>query len=136
VNLRWRDVETGEFQELTESLSIRFTTETRVIKRSANPEVYRAAVGVVIGEGMQNAIAHLDEGDIRRAERSLRHARSQARTLNYDLEDDGIAEDIRRLEAYLAEVQARGMNQLDRKILRSGLYNQFELPVEEEDEDN
>jgi hypothetical protein len=95
-----------------------------------------AAVGVVIGEGMQNAIAHLDEGDIRRAERSLRHARSQARTLNYDLEDDGIAEDIRRLEAYLAEVQARGMNQLDRKILRSGLYNQFELPVEEEDEDN
>lgn len=136
VRLRWRDVETGEFQELSEGLSIRFTTETRVIRRSANPDVYRAAVGMVIGEGMQNAIAHLDEGDIRRAERTLRQARSQARSLNYDLDDPAIAEDIRRLETYLAEVQARGMNQLDRKILRSGLFNQFELPVEDEDEED
>ena len=36
----------------------------------------------------------------------------------------------------LAEVQARGLNQLDRKILRSGLFNQFETPTADDQKAN
>ena len=52
-------------------------------------------------------------------------------SMNDDLNDDQVKARIRQLETYLAEVQTRGLNQLDRKILRSGLFNKFETPTEE-----
>ena len=80
---------------------------------------------------MQSPIEQLDKGDIPRALRELRRGRDKARYMNSDLEDEAIASRIQVLEAYLSDVQARGLNQLDRKILRSGLRNQFEIPTEE-----
>ncbi len=63
---------------------------------------------------------------------ALRSARDDATSLNEDSADPLVAAKIQQLETYLAEVQARGLSQLDRKILRSGLFNQFETPTAEE----
>jgi hypothetical protein len=80
---------------------------------------------------MQRSIELIDKGDFKRALRALRHAQDDAQSLNDDLEDPQAKARIGQLETYLAEVQARGLNQLDRKILRSGLFNKFETPTEE-----
>ncbi len=132
VRLRWRDAASGEAREATRKLAVYFESNAWVVRKSVNRGVMQAAVGAVISEGMQRAIGQLDKGDFRRALRELRRARDEARAMNEDLEDETIAARIQVLEAYLAEVQARGLNQLDRKVLRSGLFNQFDTPTEEE----
>ena len=131
VRLRWKDVTTGAFNECTRDLSAYLENDAWVVRKSVNPVVVRAAVAAVISEGMQRAIVQLDKGDYRRALRALRAARDDATFMNNDLEDAAIAGQIRQLETYLAEVQARGLNELDRKILRSGLFNQFATPTED-----
>jgi len=133
VRLRWTDPATGESRELAQSLTVRFSPESRDLADGYNIRVYRAAVAAMIGEGMQDAIEQLDRGDFRRALRELRRVRSQARDANYTSADPEIAAMIAQLDAYIAEVQARGMNVLDRKVLRSGLFNQFETPAADED---
>ncbi len=135
VRLAWKDVATGATHEATRKLSAYFESNSWVVRKSINRGVLRTAVGAVISEGMQRAIEQLDKGDFRRALRELRRARDEARTMNDDLADEVIAAKIQVLETYLAEVQARGLNQLDRKILRSGLYNQFETPTAEDKTD-
>ena len=131
VRLRWKDVATGAVHETERRLTIYFDSSGWASRKSINRDVIRAAVGAVISEGMQSAIEQLDKGDIQRALRELRRGRDKARYMNSDLEDEAIASRIQVLEAYLSDVQARGLNQLDRKILRSGLRNQFEIPTEE-----
>lgn len=131
VRLRWNDLADGKPRELTQPVSVRFDSDLRIVRESGNPAVIRTSTGTLISEGMQQAIEFLDKGDSRRALRALRRARDDAQSLNDDLEDPQITARIRQLEVYLAEVQARGLNQLDRKILRSGLFNQFETPTEE-----
>jgi hypothetical protein len=86
-------------------------------------------VNSAVSDGLQAAIEALDKGDARRALRELRRARSDALSLNFHAEDPEAQASIRRLEAYLAEVQGRGLNATDRKTLRSGLNNQFAIPV-------
>lgn len=131
VRLRWTDPESGETREVTQSVTVRFSTESRDVTRSYNIRVYRAAVAALISEGMQDAIEELDKGDFRRALRELRRARSRARDANFYADDAEITAMVQRLDSYIAEVQARGMNRLDRKVLRSGLFNQFDAPVSE-----
>ena len=131
VRLRWMDVATGESHELSRRLTVYVENDTWASRKSVNSGVVRAAVGAVISEGMQRAIEQLDKGDFNRALRELRRTRDKARVMNYNLDDKEVAARIRVLETYLAEVQARGLNQLDRKILRSGLHNQFEIPTAE-----
>ena len=133
VRLRWTDTATGESHELVQSLTVRFSPESRDLEDGYNIRVYRAAVASMIGEAMQDAIEQLDKGDFRRALRELRRVRGQARDANYTPEDPEIAAMIAQLDAYIAEAQARGMNLLDRKVLRSGLFNQFETPAADED---
>jgi Ca-activated chloride channel family protein len=128
VRLRWKDPATGEARELVQGVTARFSPESRDVTEGYNIRVYRAAVASMISEGMQDAIEQLDRGDYRRALRELRRARDRARDINQTPEDAEIATMIRQLDAYIAEVQARGMNLLDRKVLRSGLFNQFESP--------
>ncbi|MBE2216382.1 MAG: VWA domain-containing protein [Opitutaceae bacterium] len=128
VRLRWTDPASGETRELVQGVTARFSPESRDLLDGYNIRVYRAAVASMISEGMQAAIEQLDRGDFRRALRELRRARSRARDVNYAPDDAEIAAMIGQLDAYIAEVEARGMNVLDRKILRSGLYNQFETP--------
>lgn len=132
VRLRWTDAATGTAHETTRRLSVYFENSSWLVQKSINASVLRTAVGAVVSEGMQRAIEQLDKGDFRRALRELRRTRDDARSMNADLEDAAIAARIEVLEAYLAEVQARGLNQLDRKILRSGLNHQFETPTAEE----
>lgn len=129
ARLRWIGATDGEPHETSKTFSFTLTTDSRALRDTANARVYRAAVGASISEGMQDAIEQLDKGDVRRALRALRKARNDARDLNYPLDDPAIAAQIHQLDTYLAEVEARGLNQLDRKILRSGIFNQFELPV-------
>lgn len=131
VRLQWKDLE-GTAHEEVRKLSAYLESDGWVVRKSVNRGVMRAAVAAVIGEGMQRAIAQLDKGDLRRALRELRRTRDDAMLMNDDLADTQIATRIRVLDDYLAEVQTRGLNQLDRKILRSGLHNQFEPPAEEE----
>jgi Holliday junction resolvasome RuvABC ATP-dependent DNA helicase subunit len=104
-----------------------------VIRKGLNVPVYRSAVSSVISEGMQDAIEQIDRGDYRRALRALRRVRDRARDINFNVDDPEITAMVRNLEAYLAEIAARGMNQLDRKILRSGLHHQFEPPTADDE---
>jgi len=134
VRLQWRDPADGTAHETQQKLSVEVDSDNRAVRYSVNPGVIRTAVGTLISEGMQRAIEQLDKGDFRRALRALRTA-DEARSLNEDLADAPIAAKIQQLETYLAEVQARGLNQLDRKILRSGLFNQFATPTAEEKPD-
>jgi Ca-activated chloride channel family protein len=136
VRLRWKEAASDATHEATTTLSILFDPSPAVVRNSGNPAVIRAAVSTLISEGMQRAIEQLDKGDFRGALRALRHAREDARDFNYDLEDAQIAAKIQQLEAYIAEVQARGLNQLDRKVLRSGLFNQFETPTADKHPDD
>jgi Ca-activated chloride channel homolog len=136
VRLRWRDAASGEPREVSRLISLHFSTDERAVRETINAGVFRTAVGTLISEGMQEAIEFVDKGDFRRALRALRRARDDAKSMNYSLEDAQIAATIRQLETYLADVQVRGMNQLDRKILRSGLFNQFEIPTAEEEGKN
>ena len=131
VRLRWNDLTEGKTHELIKPVSIQFETDENAIRTSANPAVVRASASTLISEGMQQAIEEIDKGDFRRALRALRRARDDAQSMNYDLDDPQITARIHQLETYLTEVQARGLNQLDRKILRSGLFNQFDTPTEE-----
>ena len=131
VRLRWMDVATGESHELSRRLTVYVEADTWASRKSVNCGVIRAAVGAVISEGIQRAIAQLDKGDLTRALRELRRTRDKAQAMNYNLDDKDVAARIRILEAYLAEVRARGLNQLDRKVLRSGLNHQFEVPTAE-----
>lgn len=131
VRLRWNDPAGGGPREITRKVSVQFEANDYVVRQSARPTVIRTSVSTLISEGLQRAIEFIDKGDFKRALRALRQAREDAQSLNYDLEDTQAKARIGQLEIYLAEVQARGMNPLDRKILRSGLFNQFETPTEE-----
>lgn len=133
VRLQWRGAADGAPGEAVQNLTLRYLADAQAVRTSLNPGVYRTAVSRLISEGMQESIGHLDKGDFRGALRALRRARGQARGLNFELDDEQIAATIRQLDTYLADVEARGMNQLDRKILRSGLFNQFESPTAEDE---
>jgi Ca-activated chloride channel family protein len=135
VRLRWNDLAEGKPREIFKPVSILFEMDDTAVRKSANPAVIRTSASTLISEGMQRAIEQIDKGDFRRALRALRRARDDAQSLNDDVDDPQVAARIRQLETYLAEVQARGVNQLDRKILRSGLFNQFETPTAEEPKD-
>lgn len=133
VRLNWRGANDGQPHELVQTLTLRFISDETAVRESANASVFRTAASTLISEAMQEAIEGLDKGDFRAAVRALRRARNEARELNYNLQDEEITATIRRLDEYLADVQARGLNQLDRKILRSGLFNQFESPTADDD---
>ncbi|MEO6992466.1 MAG: VWA domain-containing protein [Lacunisphaera sp.] len=135
ARLQWKDLTTGAPFELTKPVSALFETDETTVKKSANAAVIRTSASTLISEGMQRAIEQIDKGDFRRALRALRRTRDDAESLNDDLNDPQVKAKIKQLEAYLAEVQSRGLNQLDRKILRSGLFNQFETPTVEQQKD-
>lgn len=134
VRLRWRDPRDGSGHEATKGVRVYFAGDSQASTKSVNHRVLETTVGAVISSGLQGAIEELDKGDQRRALRELRRARDAARAMNSDVDDPAVAARIAVLEIYLAEVQARGLNQLDRKVLRSGLNNQFAIPTEDPDE--
>jgi Ca-activated chloride channel homolog len=131
LSLTWHDLTDGKSHELKQQLEIFFETDADAIRKSVNAATLRTTATTLISEGFQKAIEQMDKGDLRRAFRFLRNTRSDAYSLNYDLEDPFITAKIKLLEAYLAEVEPRGLNPLDRKILRSGLYNAFDSPTED-----
>ncbi len=135
VKLAWKDLGNGQPREIQKPVSIRFEADETAVRKSANAAVCRATASTLISEGMQQAIEQIDKGDFRRALRALNRTRDDAKNINDDLEDPQITARILQLETYLTEVKARGLNQLDRKILRSGLFNQFESPTAEESKD-
>jgi hypothetical protein len=65
--------------------------------------------------------------------RELRRTRAQLLDINNTPQDADLAAMVARLDDYLAEVQSRGLSAVDRKILRSGLLNAFEMPVAEDE---
>ena len=136
VRLQWKEAASDATHELTQTLSVAFEADLRSVRSSVDPVVTRACVNTLISEGMQRAIEQLDKGNFGRALRALRTARSDARTLNFDLEDAQIDAKIQQLDTYIAEVQARGLNRLDRKVLRSGLFNEFATPTADDHPDN
>jgi Ca-activated chloride channel family protein len=135
LHTSWLGASDGQSHETTSVLEARLDADTSASARSANPLVVRTMVNRVISEGLQAAIEAIDKGDSRRALRELRRVRSDALSLNYSAEDPEAQASIRRLEAYLAEVQGRGLGTADRKTLRSGLNNQFDIPVAEEEDE-
>ena len=132
LHLAWTDAGDGQPRTAEQVVTIGLESETATLRDSANAAVVRTVVATVISGGLQEAIEQIDKGDFRRAMRALRRARSDAVYLNYNVNDSQAEASIRLLDAYLAEVQGRGLNQLDRKVLRSGLFNQLQIPVAEE----
>jgi Ca-activated chloride channel family protein len=132
LHTTWTGVPDGQPYQRESVLEVRLDADFNGMPTTANPAVVRTAVNTVISAGLQKAIEWIDKGDFKRALRELRRARSDAIGLNYAVDDPEAQASIRRLEAWLAEVQARGLNQLDRKVLRSGLNNQFSIPVAED----
>lgn len=133
ATLRWSDPATGEARELTEAITIRFSPDSRDAVETLDLQVYRAAAAALVTEGLQEAIERLDAGDPRRAVRELRRTRAQLLDINNTPQDADLAAMVARLDDYLAEVQSRGLSAVDRKILRSGLLNAFEMPVAEDE---
>jgi len=129
IRLTWTGVADGEEHALELKPVIRPEQDAEVVRRSANVAVVRTAVGSVISDGLQKTIEEMDKGDLRKAQRELRRARSTALDLNYSLDDAQVQASIAQLDPYLAEVQARGLNPSDRKLLRSGLNNRFATPT-------
>ena len=129
VTLRWKDADGGQPRELTRVVPVQFSRDSNEIRDSLNASVARAGAAVLIREGLQQAIEQIDKGDPRRALRLIRNARSEARDLNFDLEDAGISDLVRRLDAYLSG-QASAAATLNRKVLRSGLAGAFDPPAE------
>lgn len=135
VRLRWNDLTTGAPVEIKKSIRVEFDTDDTTVRKSVNPDMVRTSAITLMSEGMQRAIEQIDKGNFRRAMKELRNARDDAESMNEEVGDLLVKAKIKLLETYLAEVKTRGMNQLDRKILRSGLYNQFETPTAEEQKD-
>jgi hypothetical protein len=129
VKLRWKSADGGEPRELTRTVAVNFSRDTADIRESLDAGVVRADAAAVIRAGLQHAIEQIDKGDPRRALRVLRNARAEARDMNFDLEDAGIRETVRRLDAYLSDRGGAGRS-LDRKVLRSGLLGAFDPPAE------
>ena len=136
IRLAWKAPADDQLMETETSLKLQFDTSEDTVRKSIDPAVRRTTVSTLISEGMQEAIEQIDKGDFRKALRALRRADSEAIGLNAEFEDDAVAAKIRQLETYLAEVQARGLNRLDRKILRSGLFNQFDTPTADDPPDH
>lgn len=132
LHLSWTDAADGQPRSIEQEVSVGLENESTTLRDSANAAVVRTVVATVISGGLQKAIEQIDKGDFRRALRALRQARSDAVYLNYNVNDPEAEANIRLLDSYLAEVQGRGLNQLDRKVLRSGLFNQLQIPVAEE----
>jgi Ca-activated chloride channel homolog len=128
VKLRWTDLD-GEPREIGQTVRVRFSTNGLELREPFEVGVARSAADAAIREGLQKAIEAIDQNDPRRALRVLRSARSSAIDLNFDLDDARIVETVRHLDAFLAEQPPRTWGPLDRKILRSGLFNRFDPPA-------
>jgi Ca-activated chloride channel family protein len=135
IRLTWTDVADGQVHTLEQKPTIILEQDSEAVRRSANPAVARTVVRAAISDGLQKSIEQIDEGDFRRALRELRRARSTALDINFYLDDAQVQTSIGLFDAYLAEVQARGVGPLDRKVLRSGLFSRFESPVPEDKAD-
>ena len=129
VRLRWKRPGDLQPQETSQLVRLDFSDDGREVRESLEATVARLTAAVIIRDGLQHAIEQLDKKDPRRALRVLRSARSDARDLNFDLADAAIDEQLRVLEAYLTATSTRTLGPLDRKILRSGLFNAFDPPA-------
>ncbi len=135
AELSWQNLDPDNTTgRATATLDLRFSTDARTVRESVDDETYRLAVDTLITDGLQDAIGDIDRGDFTRAQRSLQRTRNRVRDLAVTREDPRIAERLVALDLYLHEVSTRGLNQLDRKILRSGLGNAFDPPRAEEAE--
>jgi hypothetical protein len=128
VRLRWNDIVSGALHEISSVLPAHFTHDGWRVRTRIDVDVTRTKAATLISEGLQDAIDELDEGSPRNALRALRSARSAAKDLNFHLDDPAIVETIGRLDAYITSAQGRDLGPNDRKILRSGLFNQFDSP--------
>ncbi|HWA24483.1 MAG TPA: VWA domain-containing protein [Lacunisphaera sp.] len=129
VRLSWTGVADGEAHTLEATPQVMVEPDTEVSRRTVSVPVARTLAGAVISDGLQQAIEQIDKGDMRRALRELRSARSELLDLNFYIDDPQIQASIGQFDNYLAEVQSRGLKAADRKVLRSGVFHRFETPV-------
>ena len=132
VLLAWTQVSDGQPQQLEKIVSVNLDPDSYSVANSTNPAVVPRLVSTVISEGLEKTIEQIDKGNFRNALRELRRARSVAADLNEHIDAPAAVASIAALDAYLAEIQPRGLSASDRKVLRSGLNNRFDPPVPEE----
>lgn len=136
LRLTWTDVADGQLHEAVKTISVDLDSSQEEVRLSLRPTVVRTEVNTLLTEGLQDAIIQIDKHDFRRVLRALRRARNEAHNFNYDLDDPEISARIRLFESYLSDLEARGsLNALDRKVLRSGLFNQFASPTPDDSSD-
>lgn len=136
LRLAWTDLADGQPHEMVKTVSVDLDPSVEEVRLSLRPAVVRTEVNTLLTEGLQDAIIQIDKHDLRRALRALRRARNEARSFNYDLDDPEVSARIRIFDTYLSEVEARGgLSPLDRKVLRSGLFNQFDSPTADDSSD-
>ena len=132
VRLRWSGAVDHQVHETSRKLTVDQSGDARFVRDSVNADVLLKTTNVVIAEGLQQAIEMIDKGNLGRALTALRRARDDAVGLNIDLEDKKVAARIEEFDRYIAAVRLRGMSRSERKILRSGVFNEFATPVADE----
>lgn len=132
ASLTWADAAPSiakTTQTLNRTIDLRFAADLDIVRDSVQISAFRGAVDALIQDGMQEAIAQIDQGNLKRALKILQRTRSRVRELTVEHDDDGLRERLANLDTYLTELESRGLDQLDRKILRTGLSNRFDPPV-------
>lgn len=132
ATLTWQDADApadAPPHTLVRRIALRFIADRDLVRDSVHLPAFRRALDSMVTDGMQEAIERIDAGEFDRALRVLRRTRTRVRDYAIELADPAITEKLGVLDRYLNEVEARGLNQLDRKLLRSGLTNRFDPPL-------
>lgn len=134
ASLTWSDVDPASAKPrdtLNRAIALRFAAGSDIVRGSVQISAFRGAVDALIQDGMQEAIEQIDEGDLKHALKTLQRTRTRVRELTVEHDDEGLRQRLNDLDTYLTELESRGLSQLDRKILRSGVSNQFDSPSPE-----
>ncbi|MCB1124319.1 MAG: VWA domain-containing protein, partial [Verrucomicrobiae bacterium] len=94
-----------------------FTSYLPAVTDSINHDVAFSVISHEIAESMEIAIAFADEGNLDKALRELKGTLRDAKNLNLDLEDPAIDALIEDLENFIADMESRGLNRIDRKVM-------------------
>lgn len=132
AKLTWTDPDDGTEQSVEKFLIAKLDPDPGTVARAANPATVDAIMGAILSEGLQHAIEDLDKGDPKRALRTLRRARADAAERNENDREAGSDALLKQFDAYLNELQQRGIGPVDRKLLRSGFNNALALPGPEQ----
>ncbi len=136
ARLEWdQNIKGDEFRRLEDvDLKFSLTRSTAVSKRSINLSVIQSALLYQVSEEMEDALEKADRGNLNYAIRDLKETAQELRRLNFDYEDEVIEGLHLQLTAFAERMEQRGLNRIDRKLIRLKIFNTQSQSMSEEDE--